>query len=80
MINAKGEWVYTNSEIAHELDIAPNTVYAIGKRLFGRTVIPHWTLDQAKTIAEYIRSMDAVEEGQRLAALHTALNGGVNHG
>ena len=35
MINTKGEWIYTNAEIAYELGIAPGIVNAIAKRLFG---------------------------------------------
>jgi DNA-binding CsgD family transcriptional regulator len=35
MINAKGEVIYTNAEIAYELGLSPATVNAIGKRLFG---------------------------------------------
>ena len=35
MINTKGEWIYTNSEIAYELGLSPATVNAIGKKLYG---------------------------------------------
>lgn len=41
MINAKGEVIYTNSEIAYELGLSPATVNAIGRRLFGNGRIPH---------------------------------------
>ena len=27
MINTKGEWIYTNAEIAYELGLSPATVY-----------------------------------------------------
>lgn len=29
MINTKGEWIYTNAEIAYELGLSPATVNAI---------------------------------------------------
>lgn len=50
MINAKGEVIYTNAEIAYELGLSPATVNAIGRRLFGNGRIPHWTLNDAKTV------------------------------
>lgn len=31
MINTKGEWIYTNAEIAYELGLSPATINAIGK-------------------------------------------------
>nr|DAX53887.1 MAG TPA: replication initiator protein [Caudoviricetes sp.] len=34
MINAKGEVIYTNAEIAYELGLSPATVNAIGRRLY----------------------------------------------
>lgn len=70
MINAKGETIYTSAEIAYELGIAPATVNAIGKRLFGYGRIAHWTLNDAKLIVEYIRSISVEEDAKRLAALH----------
>ncbi|MGN0180401.1 MAG: hypothetical protein ACI4DY_13340 [Monoglobaceae bacterium] len=72
MINAKGEWIYTNAEIAYELGISPTTVNAIGKRLFGNR-IAHWTLDDAKLIAKYIQSISVEEEARRLSTLHEAI-------
>ena len=33
MINAKGQVIYTNAEIAYELGISPSTVNACAKRL-----------------------------------------------
>ena len=44
MINAKGETIYANAEIAYEIGISPATVNACAKRLFGNGRIPHWTL------------------------------------
>lgn len=41
MINAKGETIYTNAELAYELGISPATVNACAKRLYGHGVIPH---------------------------------------
>lgn len=70
MINAKGETIYTSAEIAYEFGIAPATVNAIGKRLFGHGRIAHWTLNDAKLIVEYIRSISVEEDAKRLAALH----------
>lgn len=35
MINAKGETIYTNAEVAYELGISAATVNAVGKRIWG---------------------------------------------
>lgn len=70
MINAKGENIYTNAEIAYELGVSPATVNAIGKRIFGCSVIPHWTLNNARLICEYIKSISVEEDAKRLSALH----------
>lgn len=70
MINSKGETIYTNSEIAYELGISPGTVNAVAKRIFGSGRIPHWTLNDAKLICEYIKSISAEEDAKRLARLH----------
>lgn len=72
MINSKGETIYTNAEIAYELGLSPSTVNAIGKRLFGNRVA-HWTLNDAKIIAEYIKSISVEEDAKRLARLHEVL-------
>ena len=72
MINTKGEWIYTNSEIAYELGLSPATVNAIGKRIFGNR-IPHWTVQDAKLIAEYIKRISAEEDEKRLALLHETI-------
>lgn len=72
MINSKGETIYTSSEIAYELGLSPNTVNAIGRRLFG-TRIAHWTLSGAKLIAEYIKSISVEADAKRLARLHEVL-------
>ena len=83
MINAKGETIYTNAEIAYELGISPATVNAIGKRIWGHGHIPHYTLNDAKLIAEYVRSISVEEEAKRLAALHETIStilGGVELG
>ena len=74
MISAKGEIIYTNAEIAYELGLSPATVNAIGKRIWGYGHIPHYTLDDAKLIAEYVKSISVVEEAKRLAALHETLS------
>lgn len=73
MINAKGQEIYTNAEIAYELGISPATVNACAKRLFGSVRIPHWTLNDAKLICRYIKSISAEEDAQRLLALHEAI-------
>lgn len=70
MINAKGETIYTSAEIAYELGISPATVNAVGKRLFGSGRIPHWTINDAKLICEYIKSISVEEDAKRLATLH----------
>lgn len=69
MINTKGEWIYTNAEIAYELGIAPATVNAIGKRLFGNRTA-HWTIQDVKLIVEYIKSISIEEDSKRLKLLH----------
>ena len=43
------------------------------KRLFGAVRIPHWTLNDAKLICRYIKSISAEEDAQRLLALHEAI-------
>lgn len=73
MINSKGETIYTNSEIAYELGLSPATVNAVGKRLFGNR-IAHWTLSDAKLIAEYIKSISVEADAMRLARLHEVLS------
>lgn len=70
MINAKGEIIYTSAEIAYELGLSPATVNAVGKRLFGSGRVPHWTLNDAKLICEYVKSISVEEDAKRLAALH----------
>lgn len=72
MINAKGETIYTNAEIAYELGLTPATINAVGKRLFG-VRIPHWTLNDARRIAEYIKSISVEEDAKRLAVLHDVI-------
>lgn len=73
MINTKGEWIYTNAEVAYELGISPATVNAIGKRLFGGGRIPHWTANDARLIAEYLKSISVEEDAKRLALLHETI-------
>ena len=70
MINSKGQTIYTNAEIAYELGISPATVNACAKRLFGTVRIPHWTLNDAKLICQYIKSISFEEDAKRLLALH----------
>ena len=73
MINAKGQVIYTNAEIAYELGISPATVNACAKRLFGTVRIPLWTLNDAKLICRYIKSISVEEDANRLLALHEAI-------
>lgn len=68
MINAKGEWIYTNAEIAYELGLSPATINAIGKRLYGNR-IAHWTITDVQRIVEYIKSISVEEDAKRLALL-----------
>ncbi len=69
MINSKGETIYTNAEIGYELGLSPNTINAIGRKLFGNR-IAHWTLTDVKIIAEYIKSISVEEDAKRLTRLH----------
>jgi len=75
MINAKGEIIYTNAEIAYELGLTPATINAVGKRLFGGGRVPHWTLNDARLIAEYIKSVSVEEDAKRLSLLHETIDG-----
>lgn len=70
MINAKGETIYTNAEIAYEMGLTPATINAVGKRLFGGGRVPHWTLNDARLIVEYIKSISVEEDAKRLTVLH----------
>lgn len=70
MINAKGETIYTNAEIAYELGLTPATINAVGKRLFGSGRVPHWTLNDARLIVEYIKSISVEGDAKRLSLLH----------
>lgn len=72
MINTKGEWIYTNAEIAYELGISPATVNSIAKKLYGVRV-PHWTISEVKMIAEYIKSISIEEDSKRLTLLHDTI-------
>lgn len=74
MINAKGETIYTSAEIAYELGISPATVNAVGKRPFGGGRIPHWTINDARLICEYVKSISVEEDAKRLAMLHDVVN------
>lgn len=75
MINAKGEIIYTNAEIAYELGLTPATINAVGKWLFGGGRVPHWTLNDARLIAEYIKSISVEEDAKRLSLLHETIDG-----
>lgn len=75
MINAKGETIYTNAEIAYELGLTPATINAVGKRLFGGGKVPHWTLNDARLIVEYIKSISVEEDAKRLSLLHDMVEG-----
>ena len=68
MINTKGEWIYTNAEIAYELGLSPATINAIGKKLYGNN-IPHWTALEVRRIIEYIKSITVEEDEKRLQVL-----------
>lgn len=70
MINAKGETIYTNAEIAYELGLSPATINACAKRLFGGVRVPHWNYAQAKLIVEYVKSISVEEDAKRLKILH----------
>lgn len=68
MINTKGEWIYTNAEIAYELGLSPATVNAIGKKLYGNK-IPHWTALEVRRIIQYIKSISVEEDEKQLQVL-----------
>ena len=68
MINTKGEWIYTNAEIAYELGLSPATINAIGKKRYGNK-IPHWTALEVRRIIEYIKSITVEEDEKRLQVL-----------
>lgn len=68
MINTRGEWIYTNAEIAYELGLSPATVNAIGKKLYGNK-IPHWTALEVRRIIQYIKSISVEEDEKRLQVL-----------
>lgn len=72
MINAKGEWIYTNAEIAYELGLSPATINAIGRKLYGNR-IAHWTITDVQRIVEYIKSISVEEEAKRLALLRETI-------
>lgn len=72
MINTKGEWIYTNSEIAYELGLSPATVNAIGKKLYGNK-IPHWTIGEVRRIIEYIKSITIEEDEIRFNLLREVI-------
>ena len=71
MINTKGEWIYTNAEIAYELGLSPATVNSIGKKLYGGGKIPHWTIKEVRMILEYIKSISIEEDSKRLQMLRS---------
>ena len=72
MINTKGEWIYTNAEIAYELGLTPATVNAIGKKLYGNK-IPHWTIGEVRRIIEYIKSITIEQDEKRLNLLRDTI-------
>ena len=72
MINARGETIYTNAEIAYEIGLSPATINACGKRLYGNRVA-HWTLPEVRRIIEYIKSISIEEDAKRLLLLHEAV-------
>lgn len=72
MINTKGEWIYTNAEIAYELGLSPATINSIGKKLYGLRT-PHWTINEVKMILEYIKSISIEEDSKRLNLLHNTI-------
>lgn len=55
------------------LVLPPATINAVGKRLFGSGRVPHWTLNDARLIAEYIKSISVEEDAKRLSLLHDTI-------
>jgi hypothetical protein len=72
MINANGDWLYTNSEIGYALGINPNTIRAGAKKLFGPTKF-QFTLPEAQRIKAYFRSISPEQETIRIQTLFDGL-------
>ena len=73
MINAKGEWLYSCSEIGYALGINPNTIRAGAKRLFGSTYKMEFTAVEARRIKAYFNSISPEQEELRIKMLFDAL-------
>lgn len=73
MINAKGEFLYTCSEIGYALGINPNTVRAGAKRLFGNVTKFEFTITEAQRIKAYFMSISPEQEELRIKMLFDAL-------
>lgn len=73
MINAKGEFLYTCSEIGYALGINPNTVRAGAKRLFGYSTKFEFTVTEAQRIKAYFMSISPEQEELRIKMLFDAL-------
>lgn len=83
MINAKGEWLYTCTEIGYALGINPNTIIAGAKRIYGDaskfqfTVGDvnkfQFTVSEAQRIKAYFNSISPEQEEIRIKALFDGL-------
>jgi hypothetical protein len=73
MINAKGEFLYSCSEIGYALGINPNTVRAGAKRLYGNTFKMEFTIPEAQRIKAYFMSVSPEQEEVRIKTLFEAL-------
>ena len=73
MINTKGEWLYSVSEIGYALGINPNTIRAGAKRLFGYSTKFQFTVAEAKLIKAYFMSISPEQEELRIKTLFDAL-------
>lgn len=65
------EKLYTNAEIAHELDKNPTTVREKGHQLFGKDCLC-WTLGETECIARAVLQQEA-ENKKRLALLSAVI-------
>ncbi len=72
MLNGKGEWVYTSSDLGRLINVAPATISAVSRKLMGCRK-HEWTLEECLMIKKYIDSTSRQEYAAHMAALAIAL-------
>lgn len=72
MLNSKGEWVYTSAELGRLLNIAPTTICAASRSLFGYKRY-QWTLEECVMIKKYLEKISREAYAEHMAALAVAL-------